>query len=192
MCPAPVRGNAQYPAPTAQDALDVAMAAFENDSRIDMAQIAVRLGVGRSTLYRWVGDREALVDQVLTAATERLARSAKRRVRGHGLDRVVSAVRAQLEGMTRYEPLRRLAGREPQLVVQVFLDADSACATSIRERLRHQLREDLPEVVVPDDVIDVLSATNLSVVWASLVTGQDARIDPCLAILRIVVGAQPS
>ena len=82
MCPAPVRGNAEFPKPTATDAINVAIATFEAGQRVDMAQIAERLGVGRSTLYRWVGDREALMDRVIDQTTLKLAQSVQRRVRG--------------------------------------------------------------------------------------------------------------
>ena len=93
-----------------------------------MAQIATRLGVGRSTLYRWVGDRDALMDQVIDATTTKLSKSVSRRIRGKGLDRVASAVRVYLEATTRYEPLRSLAQREPQVALHVFMNPDGVFA----------------------------------------------------------------
>jgi AcrR family transcriptional regulator len=189
MCPAPVRGNAEFPKPTAQDAIDVAIATFEAGERVDMAQIAQRLGVGRSTLYRWVGDREALMDRVIDATTLKLAASVQRRVRGKGLDRVCSAVRVYLEATTRYEPLRSLAEREPALALHVVMNPDGVFATNTREGLRAQLQRDLPDVSVPDDVIEVLNATNLAVVWASIAGGYDPHIERPLAVLRTVIGA---
>jgi len=189
MSPAPVRGNAEFPRPTADDAIEVAIAAFEAGERVDMAQIATRLGVGRSTLYRWVGDRDALMDQVIDATTTKLAKSVSRRIRGKGLDRVASAVRVYLEATTRYEPLRSLAQREPQVALHVFMNPDGVFAAHSSAALQQQLQDSLPDVKVPDDVVEVLNATNLALVWASIAGGYEPHIDRAVSVLRTVVAA---
>ena len=189
MCPAAVRGNAEFPKPTAQDAINVAIATFEAGQRVDMAQIADRLGVGRSTLYRWVGDREALMDRVIDETTIKLAKSVQRRVRGKGLDRTVSAVKVYLKATTEYEPLRSLADREPHLALHVFMNPDGVFSRNTRDGLREQLDRDLPDAEIPDEVVDVLNATNLALVWASVAGGYDAHIERVVAILRTVLGS---
>lgn len=189
MCPAPVRGNAEFPKPTAQDAIDVAIATFEAGERVDMAQIADRLGVGRSTLYRWVGDREALMDLIIDATTIKLAKSAQRRVRGKGLDRTLSAVKVYLKVTTSYEPLLSLAEREPNLALHVIMNPDGVFARNTRDGLRAQLSRDLPDAEIPDDVVEVLNATNLALVWASIAGGYEPRIDRVIAVMRTVVSA---
>ena len=189
MSPAPVRGNAEFPRPTADDAIEVAIAAFEAGERVDMAQIATRLGVGRSTLYRWVGDRDALMDQVIDATTTKLAKSVSRRIRGKGLDRVASAVRVYLEATTRYEPLRSLAQREPQVALHVFMNPDGVFAAHSSAALQQQLQDSLPDVKVPDDVVEVMNATNLALVWASIAGGYEPHIDRAVSLLRTVVAA---
>lgn len=189
MCPAPVRGNAEFPRPTSQDAINVAIATFEAGQRVDMAQIADRLGVGRSTLYRWVGDREALMDRVIDETTIKLARSVQRRVRGQGLERTMSAVRVYLEATTKYEPLRSLAEREPHLALHVVMNPDGVFARNTREGLRAQIQRDLPDIEVPDDVIDVINSTNLALVWAAIAGGYDPQIHQAVEIVRTVIGA---
>jgi AcrR family transcriptional regulator len=189
MCPAPVRGNAEFPKPTAQDAIDVAIATFESGQRVDMAQIAERLGVGRSTLYRWVGDREALMDRVIDQTTITIARSVQGKVRGKGLERTVSAVSVYLNATTKYEPLLSLAQREPQLALHVFMNPDGVFARNTREGLRGQLGRDLPDIEIPDEVIEVLNMTNLALVWASIAGGYEPHIERALAILRTVITA---
>ncbi len=154
-----------------------------------MAQIATRLGVGRSTLYRWVGDRDALMDQVIDATTTKLSKSVSRRIRGKGLDRVASAVRVYLEATTRYEPLRSLAQREPQVALHVFMNPDGVFAAHSSAVLQQQLQDSLPDVKVPDDVVEVLNATNLALVWASIAGGYEPHIDRAVSVLRTVVAA---
>jgi AcrR family transcriptional regulator len=152
-----------------------------------MAQIADRLGVGRSTLYRWVGDREALMDRVIDQTTITIARSVQGKVRGKGLERTISAVTVYLNATTKYEPLRSLAQREPQLALHVFMNPDGVFARNTREGLREQLRRDIPDLEIPDDVIEVLNMTHLALVWASIAGGYEPHIERALSILRTVV-----
>jgi AcrR family transcriptional regulator len=169
--------------------VSVAIATFEAGERVDMAQIAERLGVGRSTLYRWVGDREALMDRVIDATTIKLATSVQRRVRGKGLDRTASAVRVYLSATTKYEPLRSLAEREPHLALHVFMNPEGVFATNTLQGLKRQLRDDLPDLDIPDDVVEVLNVTHLALVWASIAGGYEPQTERAVAILRTVVGA---
>jgi AcrR family transcriptional regulator len=52
--------------------------------RIDVQGIASELGVGRATIYRWFGSREALIGEVLNAAADPLLDAARARARGRG------------------------------------------------------------------------------------------------------------
>lgn len=153
-----------------------------------MAEIANRLGVGRSTLYRWVGDRDALMDQVVDYTTQRIAKSVNRRLRGKGLDRVASYLRAYLDAMTRSEPLQSLVEREPYLALQVFMDPDGVLATHLRAGLRQQLDENVP-YGVDDTMVAVLSEMGRALVWAGLAGGYEPRVDDVVLVLRTVVTA---
>lgn len=190
MNPAPVRGNTEYPSPTPDDAVALAITTFEDCERVDMARIAQDLGVGRSTLYRWVGGREALMDRVMDHASLTLAQSSRRRVRGKGLDRVVSAVRVYLEATTNYEPLRSLAHREPRLALQVVLNPDGVFAANTRAGLKFQIDKDLPGVSVSEETLDVINYTNLAMVWAAIAGGFHPRIDRAMTIVRTLIDAE--
>lgn len=187
MCPAPVRGNKEFPSPTPDDAVSVAVEVFEAGERIDMARIAARIGVGRSTLYRWVGDRDALIERVMDDASVKLAVASRRRIRGKGLDRVLSAVRVYLEATANYEPLRQLARREPEVALHVIMNPGGRFASTTLAGLRQRLATDLPEAQIPDAVLDVINSTNLAVVWASIAGGFDPGIDRAVQLLRLVL-----
>lgn len=77
---------------TALDALHLAKRKFLAGQRLDMGEIADELGVNRVTLYRWVGNREALIVEVLWWLTRRTFESADRQVRAKGGERVARIV----------------------------------------------------------------------------------------------------
>lgn len=54
------------------DAFDLAVAVFRRGDRLDMQALAVELGVSRATLYRWTGDRERLLADIVWSEAETL------------------------------------------------------------------------------------------------------------------------
>lgn len=54
------------------DAFDLATAVFRRGERLDMQALAAELGVSRATLYRWTGDRERLLADIVWSQAEAL------------------------------------------------------------------------------------------------------------------------
>jgi AcrR family transcriptional regulator len=55
---------------TPADAFAAARDVYFAGERLDMRELAARLGVGRTTLYRWCGDRQQLLTDVIWSVTE--------------------------------------------------------------------------------------------------------------------------
>lgn len=60
----------------AREAVRLARRAFMAGERIDLQRIAARLGVDRTTLFRWVGNRDQLLVAVLTSLADPTLRDA--------------------------------------------------------------------------------------------------------------------
>ncbi len=57
---------------------------FLHGGRVDVQAIAAELGLGRTTIYRWFGSREALIGEVLVRAAEPLMDDARAGTSGSG------------------------------------------------------------------------------------------------------------
>src|SRR3954454_15443128 len=79
--------------PSQAHALRFARALVERGERLDMQELAASLGVGRTTLYRWVGDREHLIADVFAQLTDELFVLCAEEARGRGLDRAIDTIR---------------------------------------------------------------------------------------------------
>jgi AcrR family transcriptional regulator len=64
--------------------LDTALYHYLRGRRVDVQAIAAELRLGRTTIYRWFGSREALIGEVLFLAAEPLLRDARAGARGRG------------------------------------------------------------------------------------------------------------
>jgi AcrR family transcriptional regulator len=106
--------------PTPQDAFELARATFVADERVDMQALTARLGVARTTLHRWVGTRESLLDRILGDLAVEFWDQARAEAQGEGEELVLDAVRRILGATARYEPARGFVAREPRLAMRLL------------------------------------------------------------------------
>src|SRR3954468_1677722 len=71
-------------AATRNEVLEAAMHRFLRGQRIDVQALAAELGLGRTTVYRWFGSREALIGEVLWTTAIPLLQAARAGARGSG------------------------------------------------------------------------------------------------------------
>ncbi len=74
------------------DAFNAARRRIVAGEKLDMVALADELGVARGTLYRWTGDRDRLLADVITAELLGLIAAAVRRAEGRGVDRLEQGV----------------------------------------------------------------------------------------------------
>src|SRR3954468_8650890 len=77
-------GRGRPAAATREELLRAATERYLRGRRIDVQALAAELGLGRTTVYRWFGSREALIGEVLVRAAEPLLDNARRGARGTG------------------------------------------------------------------------------------------------------------
>jgi AcrR family transcriptional regulator len=107
---------------TRQAAIDAATRQYLAGQSLDMSALAAELGIGRSTLYRIVGNREDLLGTLLSQATERTFRGATARTTAEGgLAYVVEVLDRFMHAVVAARPLQILSEREPLLFMRLVL-----------------------------------------------------------------------
>src|SRR6476661_4289898 len=66
------------------DVLAVVTELYLDGQRVDVTVVAARLGLGRATIYRWFGSREALLGEVIARQLELLVARKRAEVRRRG------------------------------------------------------------------------------------------------------------
>ncbi|MFD7847672.1 QsdR family transcriptional regulator [Nocardia sp. NPDC059764] len=173
--------------PTADDARRVAVWRFQHGERVDMNTVASQLGIGRTTLYRWVGDREKLMDYVILESVDDLWRQSLTAAAGDGIEYALDAVARFIRATTAYAPLARFVEREPNLALRVLLDPAGLVVTALTSGLAAAITAAAPELEVPPPTYGVLSVAATAVVWANVAGGREPDIDSTVAIMRTVL-----
>jgi len=107
---------------TRRAVINAATQAYLRGEAVDMSALAAQLGIGRSTLYRLVGNRDDLLGVVLAEATERTFRRAAAGATAEGgVDLVLDVINRFMHAVIDAEPLQALCKREPLVFIRLAL-----------------------------------------------------------------------
>ena len=175
----------QLQRPDRELAIRYARRLFLEGERVDMNTLADALGIGRTTLYRWVGDREQLMGIVLAGFADTGFEMAAERAGGRGLNRALDRIRKFLEIVTTFEPLRGFAEREQQFALRVLLDRDGPIAEELRVGFGRALSDHVHQAdAIDPDTIDIMAQLATALIWAPVVVGQEPAIERTVELTR--------
>ena len=103
-----------------EDVVRLAREQFLDGRRVDLTVVARQLGLGRATIYRWFGSRDALLGEIIVDELERIVAHHRRKVRRRGavgLLEVFDRVNRTLSGA---RPLRRLLEQERESALRLL------------------------------------------------------------------------
>jgi AcrR family transcriptional regulator len=171
---------------TAADAVELARSTFLANERVDMQTLAAQLGVARTTLHRWVGTREQLLDQVLDSLAGEFFDLARSEASGDDDEFVVDVIRRLVGTTSRFEPALGFAQREPELALRLLVGRRFSVRNRLLERLQGLIEETLPAregerlAGFAPAIVEVGTALE----WASVVAGDEPSSDRMASIAR--------
>jgi AcrR family transcriptional regulator len=95
-----------------EDVLAVVTELYLDGQRVDITVVAARLGLGRATIYRWFGSRQALLGEVIATQLELLVARKRAEVRRRGAAGVLEVLDRVNRTLTRSTAVRRLLEQE--------------------------------------------------------------------------------
>jgi AcrR family transcriptional regulator len=94
------------------DVLSLVTELYLDGQRVDITVVASRLGLGRATIYRWFGSREALLGEVVARQLEMLVARKRAEVRRRGAAGLLEVLDRVNRTLTRSRAVRRLLEQE--------------------------------------------------------------------------------
>lgn len=180
---------------TPLDALELATRKWLRGERLDIGRLAHELGIGRATLFRWVGTREQLYGEVLRTLYVRQRRNLLSTARGKGLDLLENVARRNLDALATSVPLRKFIEGDPEFAIRLLTSPHGvAQQQSIElevELLRRVVEE---EKITPQLDLHLLAHIIIRIgeafLYSGTIGGEKPDLDTFVAAIRILTAAQ--
>jgi AcrR family transcriptional regulator len=183
----PSDGNG-FRRPTREDAIALSREYFLSGKRVEMQTVSTGLGIGRTTLYRWVGEREQLLEEVFAGLVDEWFAEVVPQETGTGREGLLGVMRSFLEFAAAAEPLSEFAAREPALTMRLLLDREGLIARHSRAQIGNLLGKFTPELEVPENIIDAIEMSAASLVWANIAIGREPDIEGAIELCDTLLG----
>ena len=174
-------------------AFRIARETFIAGERIDMGGLASRLGVDRTSLFRWVGNRDALLSEVLWSLAVPTLEQADAATQGRsGADRVVAILTSFAHDLITADYFRSFLRREPARALRLLTTNDSQIQrryVAVVEQLVRQELGDRPfgRDIAPADLAYLLVRVSESFTYADLITGDAPSAERARAAFDLVL-----
>jgi AcrR family transcriptional regulator len=180
----------------ATTALRQARKAFMAGDRIDVQKLAAALGVDRTTLFRWVGNRDQLLASVLISLADPTLRNAAEAAQGTGAERIGGVMRRFSQSLIDAPYYRAFLRAETQRALRLITTKDGPIQLHVVaavERLLEQERDrgHLSPSMPLGDLAYLVVRIAESFIYADLITGCEpdaAKVE--LAVTALLRGSE--
>ena len=167
---------------------------FLTTGTLDMRALARQLGIGRATLYRWRGSRDALLtDTLLWLGLRNLRRAEVDVPTPPGPQRLVDVHALHIERMTNSPGLRTFVRAEPEVASRQLLDANGTVHVGMVRALadliqRQELEAGWRAPLGPDRLAELIARIDETFMYADLIANDVPNIESPLVVFEILVG----
>lgn len=128
---------------TPVDAFQKARQHWLKSERIHLASLAEELNIGRATLFRWVGNKDLLLGEVLWSLYDPLREKVMAQTPGQGVDYIVEVYRRINRTLLSASPLRNFIGQDPEYALRILTSSSSTIHSRVVKANTRMLRDQM-------------------------------------------------
>jgi AcrR family transcriptional regulator len=186
------RQLAAPPPPTALEAFREARRRFLAGERFEMGGLAAGLGVNRVTLYRWVGNRERLLAEVMWSLARPTLERAWQECSASGAERILAVSSAFMHAVLGHQRFAAFVHAEPELALRVLTRGDRGLQRRLIAHYETMLRQEvdagrLTTALPLHELAYMIVRTMESYVYTDLITGEDPDPEKAVLVLRVLL-----
>lgn len=162
-----------------------------------MTAIAAELGVSRVTLYRWVGNRAALLGEVMASLAIRTAQAERNRIRATGAN-AIARVAAHLVQTLANDAMQHLLHTEPEFALRVLTTSEGPTAVRITDYWTSEIEAEVAAgrfnpALPPRDLAYLIVRLSESFVYKEVIAGEPADPTNSERVFRMILSsAEPN
>jgi AcrR family transcriptional regulator len=179
--------------PDALHAFRIARRWFLDGRRVDIGELATELEISRATLFRWVGNRDQLLGEILWSMTEDVFNARSKAAQGTGADRIADVVGDFVRTVNGAPAFREFLRREPERALRIL----TTKASVIQARTMMKLEELLNAEVEAGELSPPLPVGDLaylivriaeSFIYTDVITGGEPDAAKARAAISTLLG----
>jgi AcrR family transcriptional regulator len=156
-----------------------------------MIHLAKRLGIGRATLYRWIGDREQLLTEVIWSVTKASLDPIAARIETRGFARLDTLFRHQLEFIARAPALSAFLAHEGAEGIRLLTKSGGIHDRHVEAGVAFVNAEIKAgyyrSPIDPETLIEAVIGLSEHFMYADVVGGFRPRVDRALAAISLLL-----
>ncbi|KIP53717.1 QsdR family transcriptional regulator [Leucobacter komagatae] len=179
--------------PEVMRAFQSAREAFIAGNRISMGELAADLGVDRTSLFRWVGNRDALLGEVLwSLAVPTFVQAEQASSHLSGAPRLVAILTDFVDGLINATYFRTFLRREPARALRLLTTKESPIQRRYLATVEWLVRRELGEsplggAIDPAGLAYLLSRVSESFSYADLISGDEPSVERASVAFRLLL-----
>ena len=178
--------------PTPLDALKVARRRFLAGERVDMSSVADELAVSRVTLYRWVGNRGALLGEVMGTLAIKSLELEDARIKATGRERIAHLATHIVRSLMSHPGMQALLAAEPEFALRLLTTSEGSVQARIMDWWEQALTEEftagrMKSPLPARDIAYLIVRLCESFVYKEVIVGEAADADQAAVLFRMVL-----
>lgn len=179
-------------APTAEDLVTRARQRFMAGERVDIESLAAELGISRATAYRWAGNNEMLMGEVIASMSEATFRRTLAQSRGKGAALILQVIERGMRAIVGSKVYRAFLERDPQRALRIVASKEGPSqrrAIALHQALIESeiAKGHLKLDVDPHTLAYALVRLAESFLYADLVAGEQPDVDQAMKVFRLLL-----
>ena len=188
------------PRATPMDAFQLAKKHWLNAQKLNLGELAEELGVSRATLFRWIGNKDLLMGEIMWSIYKPTVYDARRDCAGEGVEYVVNVFRQVNTAIINMTAMRNWLHADSQYAISILSSKSCAFHSRMVELNTELLKQETDKGLMhPSMNIDSLSyfmcRIGESCIFSEMILGQEPDLDQledaCNAV-RILLGGRQS
>jgi AcrR family transcriptional regulator len=178
--------------------LQAARQRYRCGQRIELTQLAAEQGIGRATAYRWFGDNDRLLAEILAERIrENFAVLLRENAGKVGRDKVLSVVEGFLRYAARSERLESLLRSDQRRILKILATSSHGVQQMVVELFEHLLGDEqaaghifvgVPNHTLAYGIVRLIEAY----LYTDGLTGETRDIDTAVQLIGLLVPAESS
>ncbi len=184
----------QARAATPDDLFALARRKWLERERIDIGKLALELGIGRATAFRWIGSKEALLGEILWSFYEPTLKAVLAETPARGAERIATITAKAMRAILGSAPMRSWLEQDAEHSLRVVTAETGVVQVRTLEFVQAVIEREIEDGhLTPELDAQTLSLLviriSTSFLYSDLTCGREPSVDAAYTAIRILVGA---